>query len=77
MVIDPTKNDDGDRSWQAHAERERQHVRDLGLLDVDLPMTDEYRQIIRERISIGLASARQGKLVDGEAFMAQMYAELN
>jgi len=66
------------REWQAHAERERQRAIDLGIHDPadDEPMTDEYRQDIREKIAQGLKSLREGRFTDGEAFMAKMDAEL-
>jgi predicted transcriptional regulator len=67
----------GERRWQAHAAQEWQRARELGLPDDDQPMTDEYRQVIRERIAQGLQSLREGKGTDGEAFMAQMVAELD
>jgi len=66
-----------ERRWQAHAERERQRVRELGLPDDDQPMTDEYRQVIREKIAAGMASAREGRLVDGETFFARIHAEMD
>jgi len=66
------------REWQAHAERERQRAIDLGIHDPadDEPMTDEYRQDIREKIAQGLKSLRDGRFTDGESFMAKMNAEL-
>jgi uncharacterized protein YicC (UPF0701 family) len=66
------------REWQAHAERERQRAIDLGIHDPadDEPMTDEYRQDIREKIAQGLKSLREGRFTDGETFMAKMDAEL-
>jgi hypothetical protein len=68
----------GGRHWQAHAEEERQRARELGIHEAadELPITDEYRHTLRENIAQGLASARQGKLVDGAIFMARMDAEL-
>jgi hypothetical protein len=67
----------GERRWKAHAEAERQRARELGLPDADdQPMTDEYRQVIREKIAQGMRSLREGRVTDGEAFMARMDAEL-
>jgi len=67
------------REWQAHAEQERQRARELGIHEPadDEPMTDEYRQAIREKIAQGLASAQQGKLVDGASVFARIRAELD
>jgi|SRR5271157_2414983 len=66
----------GERRWKAHSEQEFRHARELGLPDDDQPMTDEYRQALREKITQGLASARQGKLVDGDAVFARIEAEM-
>lgn len=63
--------------WQARAEREMAKARVLGIAEDDQPMTDEYRAIIREKIAAGLQSLREGKGTDGEAFFAEMYAELD
>ncbi len=62
--------------WQAHAERERQRARDLGLPEDDSPLTAEYRQVIREKIAQGVRSLREGRVVDGPTFMAQLDADL-
>ena len=40
-------------------------------------MSDEYRATIRQKIAQGLQSLREGKGTDGEAFFAEMYAELD
>jgi hypothetical protein len=37
---------------------------------------DEYRQDLREKIAQGMQSLREGRVTDGEAFMAKMNAEL-
>jgi hypothetical protein len=66
----------GERRWKAQAEKEIQHGREQGLPDDALPLTDEYRQNLREKITEGLQSLRDGKSTDGEAFMARMDAEL-
>jgi hypothetical protein len=66
----------GERRRQARAEKEFQRVRELGLPDDDQPMTDAYRQTIREKIAAGMESARQGKLVDGDAVFARIRAEM-
>jgi len=64
--------------WTAHSEAESQRARELGLpiADDDQPMTDDYRQSIREKIAQGLASARQGKLVDGPSVFARIRSEM-
>jgi len=63
--------------WAAHAEAESRRARELGLPDADdQPMTDAYRETIREKIAQGLASARQGKLVDGPSVFARIRAEM-
>jgi hypothetical protein len=67
----------GERRWQAHVEQERRHARDLGLPDDDLPITDEHRHLIREKIAAGMASARAGRLVDGNGVFAAIYAEMH
>jgi predicted transcriptional regulator len=65
------------RRWQQHAEQELSRARELGLPDDDVPLTSEYRPTIREKIAQGLESARQGRLVDGEAVFARIDAELD
>ena len=65
-----------ERRWRTHVESERQRAKDAGLPDDAIPLTDAYRQDLREKIAAGMRSLRQGKGTDGEAFMAQMDAEL-
>lgn len=66
-----------ERRWKAHSEQEFRRARELGLPDADnQPLSDEYRQTIRENIAQGMQSLREGKVTDGEAFMAKMNAEL-
>jgi antitoxin ParD1/3/4 len=66
-----------ERRWKAHSEEELRLARELGLPDADgQPMSDEYRQTIREKIAQGMQSVREGRVTDGEAFMAKMNAEL-
>jgi hypothetical protein len=66
-----------ERRWKAHSDQELRHARELGLPDVDdQPMSDKYRQTIREKIAQGMESARQGKLVDGDAVFARIKAEM-
>ncbi len=48
----------------------------LGLPDDGGPMADAYRQVVREKIAQGVRSLRAGRITDGEAFMAQLDAEL-
>jgi hypothetical protein len=66
----------GERRWKAHAEKERRRCLAAGLPDDALLLTDGYRQILREKIAEGVRSLRDGNLVDGESFMAEMDAEL-
>jgi hypothetical protein len=40
------------------------------------PMTEEYRRSFHDKIAQGLQALREGKGTDGEAFMAEMLAEL-
>jgi hypothetical protein len=67
------------QEWQAHAENERHHARKLGIYEPadDTAMTDEYRLSVREKIAQGMQSLREGKGTDGEAFFAEIYAELD
>jgi predicted transcriptional regulator len=66
----------GERRWKTHAEQERQRARALGLPDDDQPMTEEYRQTLREQIAQGITSARAGRFVEGEAVFARIKAEM-
>jgi hypothetical protein len=66
----------GARGSQAHAEKELQRARELGLPDDTQPITDEYRQTIREKIAAGMEDARQGRLVDGDAVFARIRTEM-
>jgi hypothetical protein len=62
--------------WKAHSEQASRRARELGLPDAgDQPMSEEYYQTLREKIAQGMASARQGKLVDGDAVFARLKAE--
>jgi hypothetical protein len=66
-----------ERRWKAHSEQQLRRVRELGLPDADnQPMSDEYRQTVREQIAQGMQSLREGRVTDGEAFMVRMNAEL-
>jgi Arc/MetJ-type ribon-helix-helix transcriptional regulator len=66
-----------ERRWKAHSEQELRRARELGLPDADdQPMSDEYRQTLREKIAQGMESARQGRLVDGDAVFARIKAEM-
>jgi hypothetical protein len=77
MVRDFVERGLGERRWKAHSEQELCRARELGLPDADgQPMSDEYRQTVREKIAQGVRSLREGKGTDGETFMAQMMAEL-
>lgn len=66
----------GERRWKVHAEKERQRGLEEGLPDDALPLTEAYRQGLREKIAEGVRSLREGDIVDGESFMADMEAEL-
>ena len=65
------------RRWQRDGERALARPREPGLPDNDVPLTSAHRQTISEKIAQGLESARQGKLVDGDAVFARIHAELN
>ena len=67
-----------ERRSQAQALQELRRAREQGVLDDEgeQPMSDEYRQTIRERIAQGVRSLREGRVSDGAAFMARMDAEL-
>ena len=39
--------------------------------------SSEYQQAIREKVAQGMASAKAGRLVDGEAVFTRLYAELD
>ncbi len=56
------------RRWKAYLEA------DAGG-SAQLP-SDEYRQVLRDKIARGMKSLRDGEGADGEAFMARMDAEL-
>jgi len=51
--------------------------RALGLPDDDGTPSAEYRRILHEEISAGLAAARAGRLEDGEAVFARIHAKLH
>ena len=61
---------------QMLADKELVRARALGLQDDDVPLTDEYRQTLREKIARGARSLREGRVTDGEIFMARMDDEL-
>jgi hypothetical protein len=64
------------RRWRADAEREHRRGQELGLPDEDLSPTGAYRQTIRDKVAQGARSLREGRVVDGDAFMAAMDAGL-
>lgn len=66
-----------ERRWKAEEEQTFARARELGLPDDDAPLTDEYRRTIREKIAEGLTSARSGRLVDGEAAFARIFARID
>jgi len=78
MLRDVIERGLNEEAWQAHATKEYQRARKLGILEEgdDRPMTDEYRRVIREKIAQGVGSPREGRVTDGAAFMARMDAEL-
>jgi hypothetical protein len=63
------------RRWRS-AEEDPQTARKLGLAEDDSPPSDEYRRSISDKIAVGVASAKQGHLVDGEAVFVRVEAEL-
>ena len=63
------------RRWRS-AEQDPQTARKLGLAEDDVRPTDEYRRSIGGKIAVGLASAMQGRLVDGDAVFVRIEAEL-
>lgn len=63
------------RHWRL-CEEDLRHARQLGLAADDTSPTDEYRCSIGEKIAQGLASARQGTLVDGDSVFMRIEAEL-
>ena len=65
------------RRWDRDAAQDRAKARELGLPDDDAPPSAEYRRSIREKIAAGLASARAGRLLDGEDVFASIHAELD
>jgi hypothetical protein len=64
------------RRWRLR-EEDMPRARALGLAEDDAPLMDEYRRSIGEMIAKGLASARQGQLVDGDAVFVRIEAELD
>lgn len=44
--------------------------------DTDVPLTDQYRRIPREKIAQGAKSLSEGRVTDGEVFMTRMDDEL-
>jgi predicted transcriptional regulator len=63
------------RRWRLSGDQEQARARELGLPDDDVPLTDQHRQAMREKIARGVRSLREGKGADGEAFFARMEAE--
>jgi hypothetical protein len=64
------------RRFKRLAETEIQRGRAHGLPDDSFPLTDEYRQDLRQKIAQGAQSLRAGRTTDGEAFMVRLDAEL-
>ena len=65
------------RRWKADEAQELARAREFGLPDDTVALTDEYRRIIREKIAEGLASARSGRLLDGEAVFDRIFANID
>lgn len=77
VVRDLVEQGLSERRWKAHSEQELRLAREAGLPDADdQPMSAEYRQTLRSDIAKGVQSLREGKVTDGEAFMARMDARL-
>jgi ATP phosphoribosyltransferase len=76
MICDLVESGLGLRRARLHAEREWQRARVLGLADDEGPVTENDVQTIREKIRLGMASSRSGRLVDGESVFVRMEAEL-
>jgi len=76
IVCDLVESGLGVRRIRLHAEHEWQSARVLGLADDDGPVAENDFQAIREKILLGLASARRGRLVDGESVFDRIEAEL-
>jgi predicted transcriptional regulator len=66
-----------ERRWKVEQEQEFARARQFGLPDDDAPLTDEYRRTIGEKIAEGLASARSGRLVDGETVFTRVFAQID
>ena len=64
------------RRWRL-AEEDLKTAHKLGLTEDDMSPTDEYRRSIRDKIAAGLASAKAGRLTDGEAVFVRIEAELS
>lgn len=47
----------------------------VGLPDDDVPLTEQHRQTMRDKIAQGVRSLREGNGTDGEAFFARMEAD--
>lgn len=65
------------RRWEREAAEATAKARALVLPDDDGAPSAEYRQTVREKISAGLASARAGRLLDGEGVFARLTAKLD
>ena len=76
MVRDFVERGLGERRWKAHSEQELRRARELGLPDADgQPMSDEYRQTVREKSHRVSAHYAKVKALTARV-MAQMMAEL-
>ncbi len=60
-----------------HSSDHDRGVREFALPGDDVPLTPEYRQIIRGKIAAGMQSLREGKGTDGETFFARLEAEFD
>ena len=64
------------RQERLDGEQALRRARALGLPDDEGGSTPEYRAAIRQKIDVGIESARRGRLVDGDAVFARIDAEL-
>lgn len=63
------------RRWRLK-EEDLQTATKLGLAEDDVTPADEYRRSSSDKITVALASAKQGRRVDGETVFVRIEAEL-
>ncbi len=66
-----------ERRWQLHSDAAFKRAREAGLPDHNAATTSDHPRTTREQIAQGVRSLREGKGIDGEAFLAQMEAEFD